>query len=205
VRITSRGSAHGEGDLAARRFMGVYREQDPLGTCTIFAKDLGSSVGKGGERSERVCHPKLEYFYGSRIRNCYLKVLERVCYSKAAVVSMSELHDDSTDYWRGRYDESVTARRELDELLKQVLDEIRAQQDNKSPGEGGGGNPFTSQMGAIVGAIPPLMMVLFGIYGTGTGADIGIPMIIIGALFALFVVPYLLIKRSGSKEKKGDG
>jgi len=119
---------------------------------------------------------------------------------------MSDVQDDSKDCWRGRYDESVTARKELDGLLRQLLDEIRTSQDNKSQATEGSSNPFTSQMGAIFGAIPPLMMVLFGVYGTGTGADIGVPMIIIGVIFALLVIPYLLIKRNDrSKEKKSEG
>jgi hypothetical protein len=49
-------------------------------------------------------------------------------------------------------------------------------------------------VGNILGVVPPLLMFLFGLYGTTTGADIGIAMIIIGAIFAAIFTLYLLTR-----------
>ena len=119
---------------------------------------------------------------------------------------MSGVQDDSKDYWRGRYDESVTARKELDGLLSNSWTRYGHRRTTRARPPKGVAILSRVKWDAIFGAIPPLMMVLFGVYGTGTGADIGVPMIIIGVLFALLVIPYLLIKRNDrSKEKKSEG
>jgi len=57
------------------------------------------------------------------------------------------------------------------------------------------GGPTMTQMSSAIAALSSLLMVLFGTYSTATGADIGITMILIGAIFGTVTGLYLLVRR----------
>ncbi|MDA4118015.1 MAG: hypothetical protein OK455_06695 [Thaumarchaeota archaeon] len=93
---------------------------------------------------------------------------------------------DTIEYWRGRYLESVEARKQYDELVKQLFSQAQTQRASTFP---------LAQMSSTLAALNSILMLLFGIYSTETGADIGVPMIIIGAIFGTVVAAYLLMRR----------
>ena len=90
--------------------------------------------------------------------------------------------NDTRDYWKGRYLESVESRKQSDELVKQLFSQMRSQQGPGTPIVVTGGSPTMTQMSSAIAALSSLLMVLFGTYSTATGADIGITMILIGDL-----------------------
>jgi hypothetical protein len=105
--------------------------------------------------------------------------------------------NDTKDYWKGRYLESIEARKQSDELVKQLFSQMHGQQ-----GAGAGipivvttGSPTMAQMSSAIAALSSLLMVLFGTYSTATGADIGITMILIGAIFGTVTGLFLLVRR----------
>jgi hypothetical protein len=103
--------------------------------------------------------------------------------------------NDTKDYWKGRYLESIEARRQSDELVKELFSQMRAQQGTGVPIVVTSGSPTMTQMSSAIAALSSLLMVLFGTYSTATGADIGITMILIGAIFGTITVLYLLVRR----------
>jgi hypothetical protein len=103
--------------------------------------------------------------------------------------------NDTRDYWKGRYLESVEARKQSDELVKQLFSQMRSQQGASTPIVVTGGSPTMTQMSSAIAALSSLLMVLFGTYSTATGADIGITMILIGAIFGTVTGLYLLVRR----------
>jgi VIT1/CCC1 family predicted Fe2+/Mn2+ transporter len=120
------------------------------------------------------------------------------------------------DYWRGRYEEAKSAREELHELAKLLITQqqqqaLQIQQEQQQqqqlllarmstapPAAGAAGStvgrPVTISMSGVLGVLPPLLMFLFGLYGTSTGADIGTAMIIIGGIFAGVFILYILTR-----------
>jgi hypothetical protein len=104
---------------------------------------------------------------------------------------------DTKEYWKGRYFESVEARKQCDELVKQLFSQAQTQR---------GASTFPlAQMSSTLAALNSILMLLFGIYGTETGADIGIPMIIIGAIFGTVVAAYLLMRTRDPPSKMTSG
>jgi hypothetical protein len=102
-------------------------------------------------------------------------------------------------YWRGKYEEAIEARRELVELMKNVMSQsqLLQQQHLDDPAlqpttVTAAGRPINVQLGNILGVMPALLMFLFGVYSTATGADIVYTMIIIGAIFAAVFLLYLM-------------
>jgi hypothetical protein len=106
--------------------------------------------------------------------------------------------NDTKDYWKGRYLESIEARRQSDELVKELFSQMRSQQGTGAPIVIAGGSPTMTQMSSAIAALSSLLMVLFGTYSTATGADIGITMILIGAIFGTVTLLYLLVRRDRS-------
>jgi VIT1/CCC1 family predicted Fe2+/Mn2+ transporter len=128
-----------------------------------------------------------------------------------------------TDYWKGRYEEAKTAREELHELTKLLVTQAQALQvqlqqqqqqlisrppasfPSQAPAvpNSVAGRPITVSMSGVLGVLPPLLMFIFGLYGTTTGADIGTTMIIIGAIFAIVFTFYLLTRDRHARATTG--
>jgi hypothetical protein len=129
---------------------------------------------------------------------------------------------EEKDYWRGKYDEAIIARQELHELMKLLMVQaqtLQVQQQQQqlartaattppptpttATANALAGRPINIQMGNILAVMPALLMFLFGLYGTTTGADIGTAMIIIGGMFAAVFVLYLLTRERPVSPRKG--
>jgi VIT1/CCC1 family predicted Fe2+/Mn2+ transporter len=130
---------------------------------------------------------------------------------------------DETGYWHGRYEEAKTAREELYELTKLLIAQAQALQvqlqqqqlvarpppssfQSQAPAPSANsvaGRPITVSMSGVLGVLPPLLMFIFGLYGTTTGADIGTTMIIIGAIFAILFTFYLLTRDRRAPQAAG--
>jgi hypothetical protein len=108
----------------------------------------------------------------------------------------------SEEYWRGKCEEAVETRKELVELVKHLTTQVQLLQQQEqqpkvpvaqpAPANAAAGRPINVSLGNILGVMPPLLMFLFGVYGTTTGNDIGFSMIIIGAIFAAVFLLYLM-------------
>lgn len=112
----------------------------------------------------------------------------------------SEDAADTKEFWKGRYLESVEARKQYDELVRQLFSQAQTQRGAATTT----GSFTMAQMSSTLAALNSILMLLFGVYSTGTGADIGIPMIIIGAIFGAVVGAYVLM-RSDLRPKKDPG